>query len=136
MSKPKIFRVKTDEDVWKTFLQITNGLQPLNRQLTPKEVELVAYICSQDPNSDQLQGILLNKTLMRFPEKNKNLVAAEKARLKKKGWLEDVSGSTLISSHIRGTLQAFWKTKNKLPYTEIELTFKITNKTLEQELYG
>lgn len=132
MAKPKIFRVQTSEDAWYKFLEITNNLQPKDKRLSAKEMEILAYICTQNPDKPQLNGIFLNNTLIKFPTLSRSHVGVLKHSLQKKGWMSN----GLLTNWLRSQLQYLWQRKHDSPHTELELSFKITTKTSTEELYG
>ncbi len=129
MTKPNIVRVDTQEDVWYKFLSITNGLRPKNMKLSEREMHIMSYICTQNPSSIQFSKMPLKKLLLRFPEFNNNYIAQVAFSLKKKGW---VTKDGYLAQHLRNVMQLYYDKPSA--YIDLEISFKITTKTKEQEL--
>ena len=121
----KVIRVESKEEVWREYLALTNALQEWDNQLSPKELELMAYLCTLDPDKDHLQGMGVKRVMGRFPGRNRNLIAAEKFRLKKKGWLVDEGKQSFINGGLRKILKKLWGMEGEM---ELRLEFIITNK--------
>lgn len=129
MTKPNVVRVDSQEAVWHKFLSITNGLRPKQMRLSDTEMKIMSYICTQNPSSIQFSKMPLKKLLLRFPEHNKNYIGQVSFSLRKKSW---ITKDGYVAQHLRNVMQLYWG--KPTAFTELEIAFKITTKTVEQEL--
>lgn len=124
-----IVRCSSKEEVFAKYLQVANGLVRPENRLTAREVEVLSYICTQDPRNDQLVGTGLQRVLQKFPKISKSHIGVLKSSLRGKGWLQE---NGLIVAAIRNQLEVIYN--NPLPYTEISLNLTFTSKTVEHAL--
>ena len=127
--KGNVIRCLSKEEVFYKYLQAVNGLVKPEKRLVEREMELLSYICTQDPLHDQLVGTGLNRTMLHFPKLTKQHIGTLKYKLREKGWLQE---NGLITSSIRNKLLTIFNHQSDLVEISINLTF--TNKTVENVL--
>lgn len=122
-------RCISKEEVFYKYLQVSNGLVNPEKRLSEREMELMSYICTQDPRHDQLIGTALARVQAHFPKLTKEHIGTLKHSLRNKGWIQK---NGLITSSIRNKLLEIYT--SEAPYTEISMNLTFTNKTVENVL--
>lgn len=122
-------RCTTKEEVFYKYLQTVNGLMKPEKRLAEREMELLSYICTQDPSHDQLIGTGIARAMQHFPRLTKQHIGTLKYNLKSKGWLQE---NGLVTSSIRNKLKEIYN--SNLPYTEISINVTFTTKTVQDVL--
>jgi len=77
---------KDKHDFYKQYIRLMNAVVPQENELTPKEVELMAYVMDKPVHHSQFRGMAMRRLMNEF-NNSINTIRSYRRNLVEKGWL-------------------------------------------------